>query len=284
MITHVNAPALPLLDADRLAQAAEFVRARCPFTPRLALILGSGSGAFADHLQDARILPTPEIPGYPHATVDGQAGRWLFGTLAGKNILAVQRGAHIYEGCEAAKIGFMIHLLAELGIQRLLLATAASGLNPHFAPGDLMLMEDHINLMFANPLRGQHRKEWGRRWPDMHAPYDPALQKTALQTASQLGIALRRGVVLATRGPSYETAAEIRMARCFGADAVTRSIIPEVIVAISRRMQVLGLACITNMATGLRKQELDHREVMEIASRTSSTLVRLLIGIVKRIA
>lgn len=275
--------ARPLLNAEALAQAAEFVRARRPFAPRLALILGSGLGPFAEALRDPQIVATADIPHYPRATVAGHAGKWIFGELAGKKILAVQGRVHTYEGYPAATIGFMVHLMAELGVQRLLVTNAAGGLNSRFTPGDLMLIDDHINLMFVNPLRGQHRKEWGERWPDLHAPYDPGLQQIALRVAVEAGLALQRGVLCAARGPSYESAAEIQMMKRFGADAVTMSTVPEVLVAVSRRMQVLGLSCITNMATGLSTKKLHHAEVTETANRIGERLARLLTGIIKRV-
>ncbi len=283
MLNVMDFPAPALLDAALLTQAADFVRARSPFTPRLALILGSGLGPFAEQIHNAPSIATAEIPGYPRSTVAGPAGRWLFGELGEKKFLAVQGRAHTYEGYPATQIGFMIHLLAELGVQRLIVTNAAGGINPQFAPGDLMLIEDHINLMFGNPLRGQHRKEWGERWPDMHAPYDPALQKLARQIALDLRIPLRRGVLLVVRGPSHETAAEIQMAKRAGADAVTTSTVPEVLVAVSRRMQVLGLSCITNMATGLSLQRLDHAQATATANRISATFTQLLTGLIKRI-
>ncbi len=283
MTESANVFAPPLLRADLLAQAAEFVRVRRPFFPRLGVILGSGLGPFAEQLQNTQSISTAEIPGYPRSTVSGHAGCWIFGSLSGKNLLVAQGRAHTYEGYPASQIGFMIHLMAELGIQRLIVTNAAGGLNPQFAPGDLMLIEDHINMMFSNPLARQHRKEWGERWPDMRAPYDPALQKLALQVALDLRIPLRRGVLCAVRGPSYETAAEVQMAKRFGADAVTMSTVPEVIVAISRRMQTLGLSCITNLATGLSLQKLDHAEVTATAHRMSATFTQLLTRIIKRI-
>lgn len=283
MLNGIDAPAAPLVNAEQLAQAAEFVHSRCPFSPRLALILGSGLGFIAEALRDAKIIRTAEIPHYPHSTVAGHAGRWIFGKLSGKKILVVQGRVHTYEGYAAAKIGFMVHLMAELGVKRLLVTNAAGGLNPRFAPGDVMLIDDHINLMFLNPLRGQHRKEWGERWPDLHAPYDADLQMIALQVALKAGIALQRGVLCAARGPSYETAAEIQMMKRFGADAVTMSTVPEVLVAVSRRMQVLGLSCITNLATGLGLHKLDHTEVTETANRIGERLARLLIGIITRV-
>jgi purine-nucleoside phosphorylase len=272
------------MDADAVAQASAFVRNKAPFVPRLAVILGSGLGPFAEQVQDRSVIPTTEIPHYPRSTVAGHAGRWIFGSIAGKTILAMQGRVHLYEGYPPATVVFPIQTMAELGIERLIVTNAAGGLNPQFAPGDLMLIDDHINMMFANPLRGQHRKEWGDRWPDMDAPYNPGLQKIALQTALELGIPLRRGVLFAAKGPSYETAAEIQMARRFGADAVTMSTVPEVIVATSRRMKVIGISCITNLATGLSPGKLDHEEVTETANRISATFTRLLTGIIKRIA
>ncbi len=277
-------PPQELVDAEALAQAAVFLRRQMPLAPRLAIILGSGLGPFADHVREGLVIPTAEIPHYPRSTVAGHAGRWIFGTIAGKRILALQGRVHMYEGYPPATVGFPVQLMAELGIQKLIVTNAAGGLNMHFAPGDLMLIDDHLNMMFANPLRGQHRKEWGERWPDMFAPYTPALQEIALQTALALGIPLRRGVLFAAKGPSYETAAEVQMARRLGADAVTMSTVPEVIVAVSRRMQVLGISCITNLATGLSQGKLDHEEVTHTANRISATFTRLLTGIIRRIA
>ncbi len=272
-----------LMDAVALAQAHAFVKSRAPFAPRLAVILGSGLGPFAEQVQDRTVIPTSDIPDYPRSTVVGHAGRWIFGAVAGKKILALQGRVHMYEGYPPAIVGFPVQLMAELGIQRLIVTNAAGGLNPQFVPGDLMLIDDQINLMFANPLRGQHRKEWGERWPDMYAPYSPELQKIALEAALESGISLRRGVLLAAKGPSYETAAEVQMARRLGGDAITMSTVPEVIVAVSRRMQVLGISCITNLATGLSLHKLDHQEVTETANRISATFTRLLAGIIGRI-
>jgi len=275
--------ATPLLDAERLATASAFVQQRFTTIPRLGLILGSGLGTFVDSMQSTEILPTSEIPGYPRSTVAGHAGRWVVGKVGGKSLLALQGRVHTYEGYAVSLVGFPVHLMAELGVKRLIVTNAAGGLNPLFKSGDLMLIDDHINFMFANPLRGQHRKEWGERWPDMHAPYDPALQRVALEAARQLGIPLRRGVLFSSRGPSYETAAEVRMAQRLGADAATMSTVPEVLVAVSRGLQVLGLSCITNLCTGLTAQRLDHAEVTEVANRISTTFQQLLHAIIKQI-
>jgi purine-nucleoside phosphorylase len=264
-------------------QAKAFVQKQHSAMPKLAAILGSGLGPFAETLEDATIIPTSEIPGYPVSTVPGHAGRWVFGEIDGKKILLVQGRVHFYEGYPIAQVAFPVHLLAELGIEKLIVTNAAGGLNPLFAPGDLMLIDDHINLMFAGPLRGQHQRKWGPRWPDMSGPYSQELQATALGVAAALQIPLRRGVLLAAKGPSYETAAEIQMARRLGADAVTMSTVPEVIAAVYHRMRVLGISCITNLATGLSHKKLDHAEVTETANRISQTFARLMWGIVKAI-
>ncbi|MGH7493733.1 MAG: purine-nucleoside phosphorylase [bacterium] len=275
---------LPLIEAEALAQACAYVRSKSPDVPHLAVILGSGLGAFAERVQDGIVIPTEEIPHFPRSTVAGHAGRWIIGSIAGKRILAMQGRVHMYEGYPPTTVVFPVHTMAALGVERMIVTNAAGGINPLFAPGDLMLIDDHINMMFANPLRGQHRKDWGDRWPDMIAPYAPEFQKIALQTAVELGIPLRRGILFAARGPSYETAAEIQMARHFGAHAVTMSTVPEVIVAVSRRMQVIGISCITNLATGMSAGKLDHQEVTETANRIGATFTQLLTGVIKRIA
>jgi purine-nucleoside phosphorylase len=207
----------------------------------------------------------------------------VFGEIDGEKILLVQGRVHFYEGYPISRVAFPVQLLAELGVQKLIVTNAAGGVNPLLAPGDLMLIDDHLNLMFASPLRGRHQRKWGPRWPDMSAPYNQELQAIALRVAMELQIPLRRGVLLASKGPSYETAAEVRMARRLGADALTMSTVPEVIAAVSRRIKVLGISCITNLATGLSPNKLDHAEVTETANRISQTFARLMRGIVKEI-
>jgi len=272
------------VDEAALRQAKEFILSRHAEAPKLAIILGSGLGTFADAIEPALVISTREIPHYPVSTVAGHAGRWIFGRVAGKEILALAGRVHTYEGYPAARVAFPVHLLAELGVSRLIVTNAAGGVNPQFAPGDLMLIDDHLNLMFDNPLRGQHDKKWGMRWPDMHQPYDRALQEVALQVARDLKMPLRRGVLMASKGPSYETAAEIQMYRRLGADAATMSTVPEVIAAVSRGMKVLGISCITNLCTGLTPHKLDHAEVTETANRISARFAELVKGIVRKIA
>lgn len=271
------------VDETALQEAKEFILSRWQQTSKLAIILGSGLGPFADSIQQDAVIPTKEIPHYPISTVAGHAGRWIFGQVAGKKILALAGRVHTYEGYPISRVAFMVHLLAEIGVTRLIVTNASGGVNQQFAPGDLMLIDDHINLLFANPLRGQHDKKWGERWPDMAQPYDRELQETAMRVARDLKISLRRGVIVCSKGPSYESAAEVRMYQRLGGDAATMSTVPEVITAVSRGMKVLGISCVTNMCTGLSDKKLDHAEVTETANRISERFATLVKGIVKEI-
>ena len=272
-----------IVDEQLLQQAAAFIKEKIGDLPRLAAILGSGLGPFADAAQNAVSIPTATIPNYPVSTVSGHAGRWVFGEIAGKKVLLMQGRIHTYEGYPIARVTFPVHLMAELGIKKLIVTNAAGGVNPQINPGDLMLIDDQINLMFANPLRGQDKRKWGPRWPDMSEPYSHELQEVAMRVACELQIPLRRGVIFTSKGPSYESAAEVQMARRLGADALTMSTVPEVITAVYRRMQVLGISCVTNLATGISSQKLDHAEVTETANRISATFARLMCGIVREI-
>jgi purine-nucleoside phosphorylase len=273
-----------IVDESLLKQAAAFVKEKIGPPPQLAVILGSGLGPFAETAKNAVVIPTDTIPGYPISTVSGHAGRWVCGEIERRRILLVQGRVHTYEGYPIARVAFPVHLLAELGVKKLIITNASGGVNPLFQPGDLLLIDDHINFMFASSLRGQHKKKWGPRWPDMSEPYSRALQAAAMKVAEELRIPLHRGILFASKGPSYETAAEVQAARRIGADAITMSTVPEVTVAVYRRLQVLGLSCITNLATGLSNQRLDHAEVTDTANRISETFARLMRGIVKEIA
>jgi purine-nucleoside phosphorylase len=272
-----------IIDEPALQQATAFLKEKISVMPQMAAILGSGLGPFVETATNTTIIPTNTIPGYPVSTVSGHAGRWVFGEVAGKKILLVQGRVHFYEGYPISRVAYPVQLLAELGVKKLIVTNAAGGVNSLFQPGDLMLIDDHINLMFASPLRGQQQRKWGPRWPDMSDPYSRELQAVALKVATELQIPLRRGVLLVSKGPSYESAAEVQMAKRIGADALTMSTVPEVIAAVYRRMQVLGISCITNLATGLSSQKLDHAEVTETANRISATFARLMQGIVKEI-
>lgn len=268
---------------ERLQESLEVVRKRTKSKPRVGIILGSGLGPFADGLEDRVAIPTAEIPHYPRSTVEGHAGRFVFGKVAGKEILALQGRVHAYEGYALQKVTYGVHLMAELGIETLIVTNAAGGINPNFVPGDLMVIVDHINLMFDNPLFGPNEERLGPRFPDMSEPYNRELIALAEHVGLEFGIKLQKGVLGALKGPTYETAAEIRMMRWFGADAGTMSTVPEVITAVYRGLKVLGISCITNLATGLSAKKLSHEEVTEVAELVKERFSKLITEIIRRV-
>lgn len=266
-----------------LQEALAFIREHSTQRPKIGIILGSGLGPFAEEINDKTTVATATIPHYPVSTVAGHAGKWVFGEICGKQILAIQGRIHAYEGYSLKKVTFPIHLLAELGVEYLIVTNAAGGLNPNFAPGDLMLIVDHINWMFDNPLFGPNDRKLGPRFPDMSEPYNAALMRLAENTALELGIKVQRGVLVAAKGPSYESAAEIRMSQRLGGDAATMSTVPEVITAVYRGLKVLGISCITNLATGLSPHPLSHAEVTEVADKVKGRFSRLVKEIIAKI-
>lgn len=266
-----------------LREALQYIRRETKADPKVGIILGSGLGPFAEELTNRTEIPTSTIPNYPVSTVEGHAGKWVFGEISGKKILAMQGRIHGYEGYSLQKVTFPVHLMAEVGIEKLIVTNAAGGLNRNFRPGDLMLIVDHINLMFKNPLFGPNDDSLGPRFPDMAEPYNAELIKLAEQTALDLGIKLQKGVLVGLRGPTYETAAEIRMMQRIGGDAGTMSTIPEVIAAVYRGIKVLGISCITNLATGMTDKKLSHDEVTEVAELVKDKFSRLIREIVQKI-
>lgn len=272
-------PATRTLPAD-LHAAVAAVRLQTDLVPDMALVLGSGLGALADVAEDAVVIPTPEIPGYPRSTVPGHAGRLVFGRLEGRAVVFVQGRVHLYEGHDHRAVAFPIRLAHALGVQRLLVTNAAGGINPHFAPGTLMFITDHINFAFANPLAGPHDGA-GPRFPDMSAPYDPDWLDRAERVALDAGLATRRGVYAWVSGPSYETKAEVQALGRMGADAVGMSTVPEVLQARYFGLPVLGLSTITNPAAGLGDAALDHDDVLEVGRQVRQALQRLVRAVVR---
>lgn len=266
--------------ADAARAAAATIRARTgDFHPVAAIVLGSGLGGLAARLHAAAVIPYAEIPGFPAATVAGHAGQLLAGTLAGRPVVALAGRFHMYEGHDAALAAFPARVAHALGAPVLIVSNAAGGIRRSFAPGTLMLIEDHINLMFRNPLIG--RVEPGdERFPDMSDPYDPALRALARGVADARGIALEAGVYAALLGPSYETPAEVRMLARLGADAVGMSTVPEVLVARAIGLRVLGVSCITNPAAGLSETAITHAEVIETTARAAARFEALVEGVV----
>jgi purine-nucleoside phosphorylase len=251
---------------EDLQRALTAVRRKTTRRPRLALILGSGLGMLADSVQDAVIIPSAAIPGYPTSTVTGHRGRLVFGTLAGCEVLFVQGRVHAYEGHDADALTFPIRLAHALGASHMLVTNAAGGIDPAFPPGTLMWIVGHIDWTGARPFQHADIQE---------APYDSAWLKVADETVGAAGIEVRRGVYIWTTGPSYETKAEIRAFRKLGASAVGMSTVPEVREAAELGMRVLGLSTITNPAAGLNEQPLGHEEVVEVGQRMRGTLEKL---------
>jgi purine-nucleoside phosphorylase len=249
------------VDAARVA--ADAIRARIgSATPVAGVVLGSGLGGLASRIANPVAVPFAEVPGFPTATVVGHAGKLIGGTLGGKPVVALAGRFHMYEGHDAALAGFPVRVLHALGAPVLFVSNAAGGIRRTFRAGDLMLIRDHLNLMFRNPLVGA-AEQGDERFPDMSAPYDDALCAQLRAHAIALGIALQEGVYGGLLGPTYETPAEVRMLATLGADAVGMSTVPEVIVARAIGMRVAGISCITNLASGISPNPLSHAEVLE---------------------
>ncbi len=266
-----------------IQESMEFIRQRIKVIPSAAIILGSGLGSFGDELTDKLIIRCQDIPHYPVPQVVGHEGVWILGRLNGLSILALKGRVHTYEGYTARQVSYPIRLLAALGIQRLVVTNAAGAINPDFAPGDFMLITDHINFLFDSPLIGENRLPAEQRFIDLSQPYDRKFIQGALDVSQQLGVPLRTGVLICFSGPSYETPAEIRMARIMGADAGTMSTIPEVIAARQQNMRVLGISCITNLAAGLSDKKLSHEEVTKTADAIKDKFVLLMKQILKQL-
>jgi purine-nucleoside phosphorylase len=263
--------------------AADLIRARIGSqAPVAAIVLGSGLGGLADDIEPVATIPYREIPGFPSVTVAGHAGALIAGTLAGRQVLAFAGRFHAYEGHDVRLAAFPARVMHAVGAPTLIVSNAAGGVNRLWQPGDLMLIRDHINLMFRNPLVG--RVEPGDlRFPDMSAPYDGELASLARSVAAEQGRTLREGVYAALLGPAYETPAEVRMLAAFGADAVGMSTVPEVMVARAVGMRVLGFSCITNLACGMSNTPITHAEVLETTARAAGAFRALVTGIVARL-
>lgn len=268
---------------DRVTEAAEWLRGRGYGGADVALVLGSGLGAFADTMRGAFGLEYREIPNWPASSVVGHAGRLVGGLVEGRRVLALSGRVHFYEGHDLRTVSFAVRVLHRLGVRVLILTNAAGGINTAFRAGALMLIDDHINLLGSNPLMGPHDPRFGARFPDMTEVYSRRLRAIAEDVARTRGVPLEHGVYIAVHGPSYETPAEIRAFRALGADAVGMSTVPEAIVARQMDLEVLGISCITNMAAGVLPQPLHHDEVMETAQRVRAEFVGLLEGIIGRL-
>jgi purine-nucleoside phosphorylase len=259
-----------------LDRAAETIRERTPQRPELAVVLGSGLGAFADELGDAVEIPYGEIPGWPVSTAIGHAGTLVTGKLDDLPLFLLRGRAHLYEGHSPDKVVFGVRVLGRLGVRALVLTNAAGGIDAAYGQGALVLVSDHINLQGSSPLAGPNEDELGLRFPDLTDAYDPAFRGLAKEAAARLGIDLHEGVYAAFLGPAYETPAEVRFARAIGAHLVGMSTVPEVLAARHMGIRCVALSCVTNMAAGLAPGKIDHVEVLEVGERVRGTFTALL--------
>jgi len=264
--------------------AAQFILQRTKLKPRIALVLGSGLGAFADSLSDGTRIPYAEIPTFPRSTAIGHAGQLVLGDADGISVAAMQGRVHLYEGYSANEVSFPIRVFSRMGVRAVVLTNAAGGIDRSYSQGALVLIRDHINLQGHNPLVGPNDDRFGVRFPDMTRAYDRDYRAMAREQAAKLGIPLHEGVYAAMLGPSYETPAEIEYLRRIGADLVGMSTVNEVIAARHVGMKVLAISCVTNMAAGILDQPLSHTEVMETGERVRSTFESLLRAILPQIA
>ena len=269
---------------ERAEHAARIIRSRTTETPRIAVILGSGLGAFADDFENAVSIPYEDITGFPRSTAEGHAGRLVVGKIDQVPLMAMQGRVHFYEGYSLEQVTFPIRVFKLLGIKTLILTNASGGVNVQFSQGALMIISDHLNLLGDNPLRGPNDTRFGPRFPDMTAVYSPELQEIVIEEAKALNVEVRRGIYAALAGPSYETPAEIHLMRTLGADAVGLSTVPEAIVARHMDLEVLGISCITNMAAGLSDEPINHDDVMATGDRVRETFTQLLRKVVGRIS
>ena len=262
--------------------AVAVVRARTSLVPDVALILGTGLGALGRAIAVECEVPFADIPGFPLSTVESHAGRLLVGTLGGRRVMAMQGRVHKYEGYALQQVTFPVRVLRALGAPALVVSNACGGMHPLWAPGDLMLIADHINLLGDNPLIGPHDPAFGDRFPDMSTPYDVALRALARAVATEQGITLREGVYVAVPGPSLETRAEYRMLRTMGADVVGMSTVPEVIVAVQSGMRVLGLSIITDQCLPDALEPASLERILATAGRAEPQLETLVRGVLER--
>ena len=268
---------------EEVREATEAVRARWKGAPRVGLILGTGLGALAKEIHAEAVIPYPEIPFFPQSTVLGHKGQLVCGTLAGQTVMAMEGRFHLYEGYSAAQVTFPIRVMKEMGCHLLIVSNAAGGLNPMHRKGDLVVIEDHINLMGVNPLIGPNDERLGTRFPDLIEPYDKGLQKLALQAALEANIVAHRGVYVAVTGPNLETRAEYRFLRAIGADVVGMSTVPETLVAVHAGLKVLGFSIVTDMCLPDALTPVSHEEIIAVAQEAEIKLRTIVRGVLERL-
>lgn len=266
-----------------IKEAADYIKNQINISPKIGLILGSGLGILANEIENPIKIPYEDIPNFPVSTVEGHEGQLVIGNLQGKKVIALQGRFHYYEGYSMNEVTFPVRVMKELGIGSVIVTNAAGGSNENFQPGDLMIITDHINFGFDNPLMGKNFEELGPRFPDMSHAYDERLINIAKKVANNYNIKVQEGVYMFLTGPTYETPAEVKMAQILGADAVGMSTVPEVVTAVHGGLKVLGISCITNMASGILDQPLDHSEVIETTQRVKNKFMLLIKKLIEEI-
>jgi purine-nucleoside phosphorylase len=276
---------LPMTEAFSAAEsAATYLLSKAPLRPCIGLVLGSGLGAFADHLTEAARVPYSEIPSFPRSTAVGHAGQLVIGKAGSVAVVVMQGRVHLYEGYSVQEVAFPIRVLGRMGIRAMVLTNAAGGINLEYQQGALVVISDHINLQGQNPLVGANDDRFGPRFPDMTQAYSKPYREIAVEAGRNLGKTVYQGVYAGLLGPSYETPAEIRYLRTIGADLVGMSTVPEVIAAHHMGIKVLAISCVTNMAAGILDQPLNHDEVLETGRRVQGDFVALLRAVLPEIA
>lgn len=267
-------------ELNKILEASKFIKSKIGEIPEIGIILGSGLGSLGEEIINPTFINYKDIPFFPVSTVAGHEGRFVYGDLDGKKVIMMQGRFHFYEGYDMNKVTMPILVLKHLGIKNLIVTNAAGGVNTTFKPGNLMIISDHINYAGTNPLIGKNIEEFGPRFPDMSNAYNKELIKIAQNVAKENNIEVVNGVYVMFTGPSYETPAEIKMARVIGGDAVGMSTVPEVIIANYCGLKVLGISCITNMAAGILDQPLNHLEVLETSNKVGTQFKILVKGII----
>lgn len=267
---------------EKIKETADFIRARVSDMPKTAIILGTGLGELVNHIETTDVIDYHDIPNFPVSTVEGHSGRLIFGKLGNKRVMAMQGRFHFYEGYAMQQVTFPVRVMKELGINTLFVSNAAGGMNPEFKIGDIMIINDHINLFPEHPLRGKNYNELGPRFPDMSEPYSHRLINDALKVAKENGIKVHQGVYVGTQGPTFETPAEYRYFRRIGGDAVGMSTVPEVIVARHGGMEVFAISVITDLGglEGVEPEKVSHEEVQKAAAEAQPKMTAIMKGLI----
>ena len=270
----------------KIEQAVDLIKQKTNnFKPLIGIILGSGLGEIAEEIEQKIVIPYEEVPNMPKSTVSGHKGNFIFGYLEKKPVLVMQGRIHFYEGYTMQEVTFPIRIMQKINLKYLILTSAVGGIKGRLPlkPTDIVLIKDHINFIGDNPLRGEHFEEFGERFPDMSEVYDKNLIEIAKNVAKELNIKVYEGIYLAGRGPSYETPAEIKMFKKLGADVVGMSVVPEAIVANQAKIKILAITYVSNLAAGISKKALSHKEVLETANVAGKRISKLIKEVVKKI-